>query len=1041
MNKNWVIIIFFMCFTSIIGQDLIQREEFRSDSLGAFKNRREGVMDGNQVRTLFQNNGEVGQWPFQPSGEWPKGTGHSYLDGVAALISAEILAPGNNQIVHPLETSYREWMDEDPRDGTIWGMEPLPNYSNPGVASPAINTKPGTWPAEWPDVLPDIDPADTTWDGLWYGYFGKGVQNSDFETFFVMDDSKDKEWTRIPYSYYPIESMHERGGLGLRIEIRGFQWSHVLAEDIIFWHYDIVNLADATYTKTLFGFYTDTGVGGTDDSGDDSASFDTILDLTYAYDEDGVGVPGAWQTGYFGYAYLESPGNALNGIDDDEDGLVDESRDNGIDDDGDWIPFSDLNGNGEWDADENEPLNSDTGTDGIGPFDRQYTGPDLDGTEGNGVPDFGEPNFDKTDIDESDMIGLTSLSIYRLGDGGTGGGWPKDDESMWTRMNYANFDTSLQRANISMTFASGPFELEAGRRERFSMALVFGDNFEDLVFNKETVQQIYNANYNFSKPPLKPTVTAVPGDKKVFLYWDDIAEESRDPFLGYENDDPTQGYKKDFEGYMIYRSKEPEFNDIKIVTDSKGNAKYWRPIAQFDLVNGIEGPDPVGIQGASFWRGSETGLQHSYVDEDVVNGETYYYAVVSYDQGDPNKGTAGLTPSECTKNITVDFAGNLQFVDINCAVVMPNVPAAGYQPPEILGNIKDVAEGSGTGDIKLLVLNTAEILEDASYKVEFESTGDVPTYETSSANVVRTYKGAIDTIITSIPSSEFGANNFSTPFDGMTLSIVNDTLGATVDSLTGWLIGESNVVMTVFPNNTNPTNRNVKWPADYEIQFYDDIVDTSFGNNIEVKFKVYNKSEGRYTDFYVDDKLSDGTFSYGDDIVVMEYLNGVASNWRFTWRITYNAPSEPGRLPIPPEPGDVYQIKTSKPFFTSDYFQFSTKAASVDAAKAKDAFAEVSVVPNPYISTARWESRNLNQTGRGERRIDFINLPAECTVRIYTISGALVKTLYKEYGPTNGTVSWNLVTEDGMDVAYGLYIYHIDAPGIGEHIGKFAIIK
>ncbi len=28
-----------------------------------------------------------------------------------------------------------------------------------------------------------------------------------------------------------------------------------------------------------------------------------------------------------------------------------------------------------------------------------------------------------------------------------------------------------------------------------------------------------------------------------------------------------------------------------------------------------------------------------------------------------------------------------------------------------------------------------------------------------------------------------------------------------------------------------------------------------------------------------------------------------------------------------------------------------------------------------------------------------------------------------------------------MDVAYGLYIYHINAPDIGEKIGKFAIIK
>ena len=57
------------------------------------------------------------------------------------------------------------------------------------------------------------------------------------------------------------------------------------------------------------------------------------------------------------------------------------------------------------------------------------------------------------------------------------------------------------------------------------------------------------------------------------------------------------------------------------------------------------------------------------------------------------------------------------------------------------------------------------------------------------------------------------------------------------------------------------------------------------------------------------------------------------------------------------------------------------------------------------------------------------------------MNGALVKTLEKNTSPTNGALSWNLVSEDGMDVAFGVYVYHVEAPGIGEHIGKFALIK
>lgn len=1030
MFRKFFTILFLLIITDLaFAQVDAQTQAYRDDPYGDIQYRREGVMDGNLVRTLFYNNGEVGQWPFDPSGEWPKGSGHGYLDGVAVLIATELQTAGG--VVHPLETSYREWMDRDPVTGTIWGLEPVPGYVNSSSENPAISNDPSTWPATWPKALPNVD---ATWDSLWYGYFGRGVTNSDFETFFVMDDSKDGEFSRRPYNYYPIAADSNRKGLGLRVEVRGFQWSHVLAEDIIFWHYDIINISDQDHTKTYFGFYTDTGVGGSDDSSDDSASFDIKLDIAYAYDEDGRGLPGSWQTGYYGYAYLESPGNGFNSIDDDLDGLVDERRDDGIDNDGDWVGYTDLNGNGEWDADENEPLNNDVGQDGVGPFDRQYIGPDEG--EGDGVPTDGEPNFDKTDKDESDQIGLTSLSIYRLGDGGTGGGWPKDDEMMWQRMQATNFDTSLQKANISMVFSSGSFELRQSLRERFSMALVFGSNLEDLVFNKETVQQIYNANYNFSRPPLKPTVTAVPGDKKVYLYWDDVAEESRDPFLGYENDDPTQGYKKDFEGYMIYRSEEPEFNDIKTITDSKGEPKYWKPIAQFDLKDGISGPDPVGINGASFWRGGETGLQHSYVDEDVKNGVQYYYAVVSYDQGDPSFGTTGLTPSECTKIISEDYSGVLKFVDINCAVITPNAPAAGYKPPEITGKLNSVESGIGTGNLNVSVLNPSAILDGAGYQVQFQSEGDSPNYATTKYKIIRSYNSKVDTI-TTLDTTSIGQGRFSPPFDGMTLEVINQEEVNIIDSSTGWLVGSSNLQMNVAPDASAPA-KNVKWPANYEIKFYGEQQAITPFFNIPVNFLVFNTTRMDTVDAEVFDNDASGDLSLGDEISIIEY---VGSDFRLTWRITYYQPAGIGYVPQPPVAGDVFQITTSKPFKEGDYFTFSTTGSSVDGDDAKSSIGEISVVPNPYIAAASWEKRNLNQTGRGERRIDFINLPAKCTIRIYTVAGQLVKTLYKDGSPTDGTASWNLVSDDGMDVSYGLYIYHVEAPDIGSHIGRFAIIK
>lgn len=1040
MIKKIAFITLLILIENIYGQVTPQVQLYRDEPKGNIQFRREGVMDGNQIRTLFYNNGEVGQWPYQPSGEWPKGTGHSYLDGVCVLIASEVRAPGNNQIIHPLETSYREWMDKDPITGEIWGLEPIPGYVNPSSTKPAINTDPKSWPLIWPRAL-NLTPE---WNGYWYGYFGRGVMNSDFETFFVMDDSRDKEFTRAPYLYYPIAADSDRGGLGLRVEVRGFQWSHVLAEDIIFWHYDIVNISDYDYPTTAFGFYTDPGVGGTADSGDDVASFDLKLDLAYCYDWDGIGVPDFWKPGMYGYAYLESPGNPWNGIDDDQDGLVDERRDDGIDNDGDWQPYSDLNGNGKWDREENEPLNDDVGRDGVGPFDRQYNGPDEG--EGDGVPTDGEPHFDKTDKDESDQIGLTAVSIYRLGEGGTGGGWPKDDESMWLKMVAGTIDTSLQRSNISMVFASGPFPLNKGLRERFSMALVFGEDLNDLVFNKETVQQIYNANYNFSKPPLKPKLTAVPGDGKVFLYWDNIAEESRDPFLGYEGGDPRKGYKKDFEGYLIYRSQEPEFNDIKVITDSRGLPRYWKPIAQFDKIDGIKGPDPVGINGAHFWRGEDSGLQYSYVDTDVKNGVTYYYACVSYDMGDPDFGTTGLQPSECTKIITVDYAGNIQFVDINCAVVTPNAPVAGYVPPQIQGDTKQVTEGIGTGSLQFHVYDPRVIEDGTSYKIVFNSTNDYPLYKTLSYRIIKSKGNEIDTILT-VDSTYIGAGKVSPPFDGLALTVLNDTAVTIIDSLTGWLVGNSNLLVMAFPDQT--PIRGVPWPADYEITFYDGPADTCYISSpplyrrFPVNFKVWNKTEQKYCKVAVQDRDQSQSLSLGDIIQILEFKDRIISpaNIRFAWNITYNSPTDPNATPVYPKGGDKYVITTRKPFKTGDNFIVTTRAARTDNSLAKTQLSKIDVVPNPYLGAAAWEKRNLNTTGRGERKIDFINLPQKCTIRIYTLSGQLIKTLYKDSNYLDGTVSWNLITDDGMEAAYGVYVYHVDAPGIGEYIGKFALIK
>jgi hypothetical protein len=119
---------------------------------------------------------------------------------------------------------------------------------------------------------------------------------------------------------------------------------------------------------------------------------------------------------------------------------------------------------------------------------------------------------------------------------------------------------------------------------------------------------------------------------------------------------------------------------------------------------------------------------------------------------------------------------------------------------------------------------------------------------------------------------------------------------------------------------------------------------------------------------------------------------------------------------------------------------FTAVAPGYDQAKAVSDLKNIAVVPNPYVGAASWEPKSAS-VGRGVRRIYFVHLPRKCTIRIYTIAGRLVQTLEHDSSVDDGQEPWNLTSRDGMDISYGIYVYHVDAPGIGTRVDKFAILK
>ena len=126
----------------------------------------------------------------------------------------------------------------------------------------------------------------------------------------------------------------------------------------------------------------------------------------------------------------------------------------------------------------------------------------------------------------------------------------------------------------------------------------------------------------------------------------------------------------------------------------------------------------------------------------------------------------------------------------------------------------------------------------------------------------------------------------------------------------------------------------------------------------------------------------------------------------------------------------VYAINPNSPY---DLFTFTAPAAAIPTTEfLKKDMKKINVVPNPYYG---FSSEDINSNGY---RVRFTFLPEKCTIKIFTIAGTMVRKLEKN-DPTTPFLDWDLLNFGGMAVASGVYVYHVDAPGIGEKVGKLAV--
>jgi len=740
-----------------------------------------------------------------------------------------------------------------------------------------------------------------------------------------------------------------------------------------------------------------------------------------------------WETGWsdfpgtIGFDYLQSPWDLVPGADKDGDGIPDENeRDSSY-----YAGLPDS----MWDV-------------------------DLDGT-----PDWRDPS-------EIPQLGMSAFKRFTLRVE------PNLDNERYLTLAgynyitgaYEPFDTVPPNPDDQRFLqCSGPFEIEPESTAIVLVGVIFArwdttDQRPDtaLVEVDNTCQFIYDMNWLLPGPPSPPRLTCVPGDAQVTLIWGNGPEVEPDPYYEVVSDPANPNlydpyYREyDFEGYRVWRS----------IT---GQAGDWELLSVCDKFNTIRFTRVSEENEDDTLRAEDTGLFHSYLDNGVRNGFLYYYAVTSFDYNQ-------------VKSDSLDSLGNPLPMDIvfeSGAVgysAAPRRDPANYLPGS---TYVELISGNPllVGNIETAISYPLEMTS-AGFMFEFDDIGweiiyVVDTLDTIppvdidtvvAARYTAYLKDNSDNLLDSVGLAFLPQTN-DVPYMFQTFNGVNVTAHFIIDSLPvdDTLFDWIEVVTGSYPDTLLrpklPWSYSTFWPYrgnDYKVTW----VATSGGsaNSVVVTdaivgdiipYSAYSPDALHGTD-----TLASGWCFLSQRRIPSDTLMVLGSPIFRTWYMYINgglftlAGGGPVMDTLRPGVGDEWYVHA-----TDDYVPAPCNAqirvysmpASYDMVTPLEAL-NVKVVPNPYLIHNEWQQSFSN------RRLKFINLPSECTIRVFNLNGELVKTIKHHHtlsvesgeeeivGSAGGDEWWDLLSENRQLVASGVYIYHIESD-VGEQVGKLVIIR
>ncbi len=633
---------------------------------------------------------------------------------------------------------------------------------------------------------------------------------------------------------------------------------------------------------------------------------------------------------------------------------------------------------------------------------------------------------------------------------------------------------------------------------------------------KKTVQIIYEKDYRFAQPPEMPRLTAIPGDGFVYLIWDDRADKrTREELLNNENDfEGYKIYRatdRDFtdpvvitDGYGTKTLMKPIFQcDLR--NDREGFTDYG-------LLNGMAYNlgENTGLAYSFKDENVQNGRTYYYAvvayDYGIPPNRLKGSSIIAQDD------KYGIAPSENNVVIRKDEFENVSYIAQNVAIVTPGTGAAGTTSSTKYE--MDDSQVIGTGKIVPEIIAPTALKKDHVYKIKFHTSvidsvfffhvGKLRQYVADGIYVYDTNESPEKLVYTDLLAEDkYGSKiplnyntvleffkNYTTGsgddfyhlaysetrstdvFDGIQLHIRTSARIAQIDpEKTGWMPGQS-------PMRIRATAYGEKfYPLDCNIIFSDHMIYTA-------RNKVYTLGivDGNMNTLYPPDLLYQQSFNFqienltdldstgaptlldmivydindnnqfdmiGDQILVGRLT--AKNQWEATiFAIDFLQAKDESELPAA---NDVYSIRFQRSFAPTDSLLFKVILdESVNEDTLRQDMDEIKVVPNPYVATNLMESSAVNKYLNQQRRIMFTNLPRQCTIKIFTVSGVLIRELhapedcltsYSGMGQSNnGLLHWNMLTTEGLEIAAGMYLYHVKDDVSGkEKMGKFGVIK